>query len=86
MITFVATVPVGKFSKDVLTASIPSELGILVYQDLTSRDIKYELSGIFLFCWFAVKSDVYLIYKMVFAKLLAKGDNLHILKYLMCDS
>ena len=33
VITFVATVLLGKFSKDVLTALIPSELGILVYKD-----------------------------------------------------
>ena len=33
--------------EDVLTALIPSELEILEYKDLTSRDTKYELSGIF---------------------------------------
>ena len=47
VITFVATVLLGKFSKDVLTALILSELGILVYKYLTSKDTKYELSGIF---------------------------------------
>ena len=47
VITFVATVLLGKFHEDVLTALIPSELEILEYKDLTSRDTKYELSGIF---------------------------------------
>ena len=46
MITFVATVLLGKFSKDVLTALIPSDFGILVYKALQSRDTKCELSGI----------------------------------------
>ena len=35
LITFVAAVLLGKFSRDVLTALIPSELAILVYKDLT---------------------------------------------------
>ena len=83
MITFVATVLTGKFSGDVLTALIPSEFGILVYKDLISSDTKYELLGI---CWFFVKSHLYPIRKMVFVELLAEGDNLHTLKYLMCDS
>ena len=40
VITLVATVLVRRFSKDVLTALITSELGILVYKDLTSGDTK----------------------------------------------
>ena len=47
VIIFVATVLLGKFSNNVLTALIPSELEILVCKDLSSRDTKYELSGIF---------------------------------------
>ena len=46
VITFVATFLPRKFSTDVFTALIPSEFGILVYKDLTSRNTKYELSGI----------------------------------------
>ena len=84
VITFVATVLLGKFSKDVLTALIPSELGILVYKDLTFRDAKYELSGIFSILLIFHKKA--LVYKMVFVKLLAESDNLHTLKYLMWDS
>ena len=84
MITFVAIVLLGKFSKDVLTALIHSKLGILVYNDLTSRDTKCMLSRIFLFCWYFVKSHLYLVYKMLFVKLLTEGGNLHTLKYLMC--
>ena len=84
MITFVATVLLGRISKDVLAAFIPSELRILVYKDLTSKDTKYELSGIFsILMTFSKKS---LVYKMVFVELLAEGDNLHTLKYLICDS
>ena len=83
VITFVATVLQGKFSQDVLTALIPSELGILVYKDLPSRDTKYELSGIFSILLIFPKSHLYLVYKKVFAELLAEGDNLHTLKYLM---
>ena len=45
--TFVAAALLGKFSIDVLTVLIPSELGILVYKDLMSKHTKYELSGIF---------------------------------------
>ena len=44
--SLVVTVLLGKFPKDVLTTLIPSEFGILVYKDLTSRNTKYELSGI----------------------------------------
>ena len=47
VITFLLAVLLGKYSKDLLTALIPLELGILAYKDLTSRDTKYELSGIF---------------------------------------
>ena len=32
------------------------------------------------------KSHLYLVYKIVFVELMAKVDNLYILKYLMCDS
>ena len=46
VITLVATVLVRRFSKDVLTALITSELGILVYKDLTSGDTKYNFFGI----------------------------------------
>ena len=46
VITFVeAVVHVEYFSKDVLTDLIPSAFGILVYNDFTSREIRYELSG-----------------------------------------
>ena len=47
MITFVATVFLGRFSKDFLTALIPSELGILLCKDLIRPGIlnmSYELS------------------------------------------
>ena len=47
VITFVATVLLGKFSEAVLTALVLSELGIIAYKDLTFRDAKYELSGTF---------------------------------------
>ena len=33
MITLLATAPLGKFSKDFLTALIPSKFVILVYRD-----------------------------------------------------
>ena len=46
VITFVATVLLEKFPKNVLTALIPSQFGIFLNKDLTSRDTKYELSGI----------------------------------------
>ena len=49
VITFVAIVLLGKFTKDVLTAKAPLELGTLVYKDLTCRNTKCELSGIFSF-------------------------------------
>ena len=45
VITFAASVLPRKFSKDVMIALIPSEL--LVYKDLTFRNTKYELSGVF---------------------------------------
>ena len=87
MITFVDIVLLGKFSKDVLTALITSELGILGYKDLTSRDTKYELPGIFfLFCWFFVRSHLDLVYKMVFDELLAEGDNLHTYIDIWCET
>ena len=47
VITLVATVLLGKFPKDVLTALIPLELEILVHKGLTSRDTRYGLTGIF---------------------------------------
>ena len=47
VITFLLAVLLGKYSKDLLTTLILLELGILAYKDLTSRDTKYELSGIF---------------------------------------
>ena len=52
----------------------------------------------FPFCRFFVKSHLYLVYKMVFVELVAEdnkmlfvellpgGNNLHTLKYLICDS
>ena len=46
LITFIASTLLGKFSRDVLAALIPSAFGIIVYKDFTSRDTKYELSGI----------------------------------------
>ena len=81
VITFVATFLLGKFSKNVLTTLIPLELEILVNKDLTFRNTKYELSGVFsvFFFIFCKKS-------LVFAELLAEGDNLHTLKYSMCGS
>ena len=83
VITFLATGLLGKLSKDILTTLIPSELGILVYKDLTSRDTKYELSGIFSILLIFRKKSLYLVYMMVFVELLPEGDNLHILKYLI---
>ena len=47
-ITFVATVLLGKFSKDVLTALIPSELGILVYKHPGILNMSYLV--FFLLC------------------------------------
>ena len=47
VVTFVATVLLGKFSKDILTALIPSELRILVYKDPMYRYTKYEFYGIY---------------------------------------
>ena len=61
-IAFVATVLLGKFSKDVLTALIPFEWGILVYNDLTYSYTRYELSGIFfILLFFCKKSPVFCI-------------------------
>ena len=86
MITVIATVLLGKFSKDVVTALIPSGIGIFVCKDLTSRHTKYELPVIFSVLLIFRKSYLYLVYKIVFVELMAKVDNLYILKYLMCDS
>ena len=118
VITFVATVLRAKFSKDNLTALIPSELGILVYKDHTSRDSILNLYFYFFFfliwrkpsstnsslikvnyskyefhVWylsilliFHKKASSYLVHKTLFVELLAEGDNLHALKYLMCES
>ena len=44
-ITFVEAVRLKCFSKDILTDLILSAFGILVYNDFTSRETKYELSG-----------------------------------------
>ena len=82
-ITFAVAVLLGKFFKDILTTLRSLELGILVYKDLTSRNIKYGI--FFYFVDFFVKSHLYLAYKMVF-ELLPNGDNLHALKYLMWDN
>ena len=43
--TFVEAVRLEYFSKDVLTDLIPSAFGMLVYNDLTSRETRYEFSG-----------------------------------------
>ena len=45
VITLVEAVRLEYFSKDVLTDLIPSAFGILVRNDFTSREIRYELSG-----------------------------------------
>ena len=45
VITFVEAVRLEYFSKDVLTDLIPSAFGILVYNNFTSRETRYELSG-----------------------------------------
>ena len=45
VITFVEAVRLDYFSKDVLTDLIPSAFRILVYNDFTSREASYELSG-----------------------------------------
>ena len=45
VITFIATVRFGWLSRDFLTAFIPSAFGMLVYNDFTSRDARWELSG-----------------------------------------
>ena len=45
VITFVEAVRLEYFSKDVLTDFIPSALGILVYNDFTFRETRYELSA-----------------------------------------
>ena len=45
VITFVEAVRLEYFSKNVLTDLIPSEFGILVYNDFTSRETKCKLSG-----------------------------------------
>ena len=44
--TFVETIHIEYFFEDVLTDLIPSAFEILVYNGFTSREIKYELSGI----------------------------------------
>ena len=46
VITFVEAVRLDHFSKDVLTDLTPSAFGMLVYNDFTSRETRYELSGI----------------------------------------
>ena len=45
VITFVEVVRLDHFSKDVLTDLTPSAFGMLVYNDFTSRETRYELSG-----------------------------------------
>ena len=62
VINFVVTILLGKFSKVVLRALIPSKLGILIYK-------------VSLFCWFFVKSHFYLVYKVVLVELFAEGVN-----------
>ena len=44
-ITLVETFRLEYFSKDVLTDLIPSAFGILVYNDFTFREARYELFG-----------------------------------------
>ena len=48
MITFRATYFFGWLSKVALTAEIPSELGMFVYNDFTSRVTNRQEEGIFL--------------------------------------
>ena len=45
VITFAEVVCLESFSKEVLTDLIPSALGILLYNDFTSRETRYELFG-----------------------------------------
>ena len=45
VITFVEAVRLEYFSKNVLTYLIPSAFIILLYNDFTSRETRYELSG-----------------------------------------
>ena len=45
VITFVEAVRLEYFSKDVLTDFIPSAFGILVYNDFSFREKRYELSA-----------------------------------------
>ena len=45
VITFVEAVCLEYFSNDVLTDLISAALGILVYNDFTSRETRYELFG-----------------------------------------
>ena len=45
VITFVEAVGLKYFSKDVLTDLIPSAFGMLVYNDFTCREARYESSG-----------------------------------------
>ena len=40
---------------------------------------------LFLLYWLFIKSHLYLVFKIVFVEHLAEDDNLHTLKYLMCD-
>ena len=77
VISFVATVLLEKFSKNFL---VPSELGILVYKDLTSMDTTDELSGIFsILLSFRKKSFVSCI--LVFVELLAEHMYIYIYIY-----
>ena len=59
MITFVAAI-LGKLSKNVLTALIPSELG----KDLPSKDTRYKLSSIFPISYFVGWFFIYIYIKL----------------------
>ena len=67
VITFVEAVCLGYFSKYVLTDLIPSSLVILVYNDFTSRQKSYELSGPkFIWLTFLRKSVVSWTYDWIY--------------------
>ena len=45
VITFVKALRLEYFSKDVLTDLIPSAFGVMVYNDCTSTEARYQLFG-----------------------------------------
>ena len=77
VITFLATVLLVRFSKDVLTAFLPSELEIFVHK--YTKEILNSYLVFFLFCCFFGKGYLYLSYKTVFVEPMVEVDNLHTL-------